>query len=59
MHFHGDDMSKLHQFVPKEYLPKNYGGMLPEIDYSAKDWYPCAEKHHDFFLQYKDFGFKQ
>ncbi|KAG5673908.1 hypothetical protein PVAND_003909 [Polypedilum vanderplanki] len=59
LHFHGDDMSKLHQFVPPNYLPKNYGGTLPEIDYSAKDWYFCAEKYHDFFLQYKDFGFKQ
>jgi retinaldehyde-binding protein 1 len=59
MHFHGSDMKKLHQFVPAEYLPKNYGGTRPELDYAGKDWYPCVEKNIDFFAQYNTFGFKQ
>ncbi|KAG5673907.1 hypothetical protein PVAND_003908 [Polypedilum vanderplanki] len=59
MHFHGDDMSKLHKFVPPEYLPKNYGGTMPEINYSGKDWFSAIEGHNDFFAKYKEFGFKK
>lgn len=58
MYFHGDDMTKLHKFVPAEYLPKNYGGKMDEINYSGKDWYPCVEKYNDVFTQYNTFGFK-
>lgn len=58
MYFHGDDMKKLHKHIPVEFLPKNYGGTLPEIDYSAKDWYPCVEKYNDYVLQWSTFGFK-
>ena len=59
MYFHGKDMKKLHKFVPPEYLPTNYGGTLPEINYTGKDWYPCVEKHTDYFEKYNTFGFKQ
>lgn len=58
IHFHGDDMKKLHKFIPAENLPKNYGGTLPEIDYSGKDWYPVMEKFNDHFTKYKSVGFK-
>jgi len=51
-------MKKLHKFIPAENLPKNYGGTLPEINYSGKDWYPLVEKYNDYFLRYKDVGFK-
>jgi len=40
MFFHGSKMSSLHTHIPASHLPKNYGGQLPEIDYSAADWYP-------------------
>lgn len=59
MFFHGDDMKKLHKFVPPEHLPKNYGGTMPEINYSGKDWYQAVEKYEDAFKQYNTFGFKQ
>ncbi|KAG5673906.1 hypothetical protein PVAND_003907 [Polypedilum vanderplanki] len=59
MYFHGSNMKELHKFVPPEYLPKNYGGTMPEINYSGKEWYGCVEKHVDFFAQYNTFGFKQ
>lgn len=58
IHFHGDDMKKLHKFIPAENLPKNYGGTMPEINYSGKDWYPVFEKFHDSFEKYKTVGFK-
>lgn len=51
-------MKKLHKFVPAEYLPKNYGGSMPEINYSGKEWFPAVEKYHDYFEKYKHVGFK-
>ncbi|KAL6433080.1 hypothetical protein ACFW04_006393 [Cataglyphis niger] len=41
MFFHGTNMSSLHTHIPASHLPKNYGGDLPEIDYSGVDWYPA------------------
>lgn len=29
------------------HLPKNYGGDLPEIDYTGADWYPAIVKYED------------
>ena len=40
MFFHGTKMSSLHSHIPPSHLPKNYGGQLPEIDYTSADWYP-------------------
>ncbi|XP_020286488.1 clavesin-1 [Pseudomyrmex gracilis] len=40
MFFHGTKMSSLHNFIPPSHLPKNYGGELPEIDYTSANWYP-------------------
>lgn len=58
MWFHGDDMKKLHKYLPAEVLPKNYGGTMPEIDYTGKDWYPCVEKYKEFYNDWASFGFK-
>lgn len=35
-------MASLHKHIPPTHLPKNYGGELPEIDYSGKEWYPVV-----------------
>ncbi|CAH1105861.1 unnamed protein product [Psylliodes chrysocephalus] len=40
--FHGKKMASLHKHIPPTHLPKNYGGELPEIDYSGKEWYPVV-----------------
>lgn len=58
MFFHGDDMTKLHKYIPAENLPKNYGGTLPEINYSGKEWYPCTENYKQHFIDWSTFGFK-
>lgn len=58
MFLHGDDMKKLHKYMPAEVLPSNYGGSLPQINYSGKDWYPLAEKYSDYINQWSTFGFK-
>jgi retinaldehyde-binding protein 1 len=58
MFFHGNDMKKLHQYIPADYWPKNYGGNLPEIDYSGKEWYPATEKYNQYYIDWQKFGFK-
>ncbi|XP_031345362.1 alpha-tocopherol transfer protein-like [Photinus pyralis] len=45
--FHGSKMSSLHKHMAPSHLPKNYGGELPEINYTGADWYPVIEKHID------------
>lgn len=51
-------MSQLHKYIPVENLPKNYGGTLPEINYSGKDWYPCVDKYGENFVEWSTFGYK-
>lgn len=45
--FHGNKMSSFHNHIPPAYLPENYGGELPKIDYSSAEWYPVMLKHED------------
>lgn len=59
MFFHGDDMKKLHKYIPPSHLPKNYGGELPEINYSGKEWYTAVETYHDYFVKWNSYGFKK
>lgn len=47
MFFHGSKMASLHKHMAPSHLPKNYGGQLPEIDYSGADWYPAMIKYED------------
>lgn len=49
-------MSSLHQFMAPTHLPSNYGGSLPEINYSGKDWYPVIEEHVDHFKRWNTYG---
>lgn len=57
MFFHGSDMKKFQQYLSVDSLPLNYGGNLPEIDYSGKDWYPCVGKYEDHIRRYNECGF--
>lgn len=33
-------MNSLHAYLAPSHLPANYGGELPEIDYTGADWFP-------------------
>lgn len=59
MFFHGGDMKKFQQYVSPDVLPKNYGGNLPEIDYSGKDWFPCVGKYVEHISKYNECGFAE
>lgn len=51
-YFHQKDMTSLHKFIDPEVLPEDYGGVLPKITYSGKDWYPAIEQHNDFIKKW-------
>ncbi|KAJ9574885.1 hypothetical protein L9F63_007948, partial [Diploptera punctata] len=40
MFFHGNKMESLHKHIDPNFLPANYGGKLPKINYSSVEWYP-------------------
>ncbi|XP_018329677.1 clavesin-1 isoform X3 [Agrilus planipennis] len=56
MYFHGDKMPSLHQHLAPSHLPKNYGGELPEIDYTGNDWYPAIEEHVEHIKKLNTYG---
>uniref|UniRef100_A0A1B0CK77 CRAL-TRIO domain-containing protein n=2 Tax=Lutzomyia longipalpis TaxID=7200 RepID=A0A1B0CK77_LUTLO len=57
MHFHGNDMKSLHKFMDPDYLPANYGGNLPAINYCGKDWFPCILDHIDHIEKWNSYGY--
>lgn len=57
--FHGNKMSSFHNHIPPAYLPENYGGELPKIDYSSAEWYPVMLKHEDRIKQWNTYGFRR
>lgn len=57
--FHGSKMASLHEFIPPTHLPKNYGGNLPEIDYTGANWYPVIDGYEDHIKKWNTFGLKK
>ncbi|CAH1117990.1 unnamed protein product [Phaedon cochleariae] len=54
--FHGSKMSSLHKHLDPSHLPKDYGGVLPAIDYSGKDWYPVVNDVIDHIKRMNSYG---
>lgn len=57
MFFHGKDRKKLHQHIDPAYLPEDYGGKLPKINYGGKDWFNSVKDHEEFIRKWNDYGF--
>jgi len=55
--FHGNNMSSLHKHLEPSHLPKNYGGVLPEIDYTGANWYPSIESHVEHMKKMNKCGY--
>lgn len=49
MFFHGNKMDSLHKHIDPAYLPEDYGGKLPKINYSSVDWYPLLRSLDEEF----------
>ncbi|KAI4465980.1 alpha-tocopherol transfer protein-related [Holotrichia oblita] len=56
IYFHRSKMSSLHAHIKDTHLPSNYGGKLPAINYSGKDWYPVIEEHVDHIQRWNSYG---
>lgn len=52
-------MASLHKHLAPSHLPKNYGGTLPEINYSGRDWFPVILEHEDHIQKYNTYGFTE
>ncbi|XP_035740136.1 retinaldehyde-binding protein 1-like [Vespa mandarinia] len=57
--FHGTKMSSLHNYIASSHLPKNYGGELPEIDYTSADWYPTILQYEDRIKEWNSYGYRK
>lgn len=59
MFFHGNKMATLHSYLAPSHLPKNYGGDLPEIDYTGAEWYPNLLKYEDKIKEWNSYGYSK
>ena len=45
IHLHGSDFTSLHQYMPEEHLPQDFGGQLLPLDsYNAKYLFPSLSQ---------------
>ncbi|XP_076348147.1 alpha-tocopherol transfer protein-like [Tachypleus tridentatus] len=56
IHFHGTNFRSLHQHIPADILPSDYGGNLDL--FSNKTWYSNMRKSEDFFNRNNRYGYK-
>lgn len=56
IHFHGCDVSSLHEFIPAEILPEEYGGFAGPMDNS--DFVDRLYKNDDRFKEDSEYGYK-
>lgn len=56
MYFHKNNMDSLHKFLQPSHIPSNYGGKLPEIDYTGAQWYPCVIENLEHIKAWNSYG---
>ncbi|XP_074097677.1 clavesin-2-like [Cotesia typhae] len=57
MFFHGSKMNSLHAYLAPSHLPMDYGGELPEINYTAADWFPTILSCNDSIRAWNTYGY--
>lgn len=55
IHFHGSDMSSLHEHISPKHLPERYGGVHP--DYNYNDWIKFFEKNGRIKEELRSLGY--
>lgn len=55
IHFHGQDFESLHSHIDPKFLPKAYGGLRPEYNYT--DWLDNLVHNKDITAEMKKIGF--
>lgn len=56
IHFHQKKMAQMHKFIAPSHLPEDYGGALPKINYTGKDWYPAIGEFTDHIKLMNTYG---
>lgn len=46
-----DKMDDLYKIIPRECLPKDYGGEAPSVDEIASEWKKKVESYREWFLE--------
>ncbi|XP_044581849.1 clavesin-1 isoform X2 [Cotesia glomerata] len=59
MFFHGSKMNSLHAYLAPSHLPMDYGGELPEINYTAADWYTTILSCNDSIRAWNTYGYRK
>ncbi|XP_035214774.1 alpha-tocopherol transfer protein-like isoform X2 [Stegodyphus dumicola] len=55
IYFHGDNLSSLHQFLPPQMLPEEFGGT--QGSFENEQFYECLLANEEEFQQYQKFGY--
>lgn len=48
MHFHTAGYESLYDHIPREILPKEYGGNAGQVDDIFNEWLQVIEKHKEY-----------
>lgn len=49
-------MTNLHKYLLPCHLPEDFGGDLPKIWYTGRDWYPEIEQQTEFIKRWHACG---
>ncbi|KAG0419093.1 hypothetical protein HPB47_004385, partial [Ixodes persulcatus] len=55
IHVHGVNTEDLHKEVPVDILPKEYGGLGPDLDFEA--FWNRLEQREEFFVENNRYGY--
>ena len=56
MYLHGTNWDELYKYVPKKYLPKEYGGENGSIEEISKYWEEKILSYSEFFKENEKYG---
>lgn len=56
---HGKKMTDLHKHIDVNHLPADYGGNLPKMNYTSKDWMPVIQEVAPETKAWNDYGYKK
>lgn len=57
IHFIGRDYGKLHDHIPRERLPEEYGGTLDRHEY--EEFVRCLQSVEEFFVEFGKYGYRE
>uniref|UniRef100_A0A1B6DTK8 CRAL-TRIO domain-containing protein n=2 Tax=Clastoptera arizonana TaxID=38151 RepID=A0A1B6DTK8_9HEMI len=54
--FHGSKMSSLHKHLDPAFMPEDYGGTKPKINYSSAEWFPVLSAVDNHLKEWSTYG---